>query len=110
MLLGLLLFPLGKGLLWGSHPMERVAPMLYSWLTFCALGLVTAGIAMLRAERLWGVTAVGFVLSALPLIVCACITINHIWWGIDFQSYTTDFGAGDYSPSLIAEVRSSILQ
>jgi hypothetical protein len=37
------------------------------WFGFCALGLIAAVIAVLRAERLWPITVLGFLLN-LPLL------------------------------------------
>ena len=40
-----------------------------TWIGSCVLGLVAAGIALGRAERLWGITLFGFLVNApLPLL------------------------------------------
>jgi hypothetical protein len=39
------------------------------WLPFCVFGLVCAGIALLRAERLRGVTEVGLALNAALTLI-----------------------------------------
>jgi hypothetical protein len=103
---GLFVFDLLKH---GSyHPMEMAWPALLGWLAFCALGVVTAGVAMLRAERLWGITVLGFLLSGLPFAVCAGISINHILWASSFLSFVSDFGPSGYTPFLIADARSGL--
>jgi hypothetical protein len=47
-----------------SHPAAVVAAALSFWLGFGVLGLVAAVFALVRAERLWGITLVGFLLNA----------------------------------------------
>lgn len=44
-------------------------PAFAAWGSFCILGLIAGIIASFRKERLWGLTALGFLLNApLPMI------------------------------------------
>ena len=54
------------------------------WAVFCVFGLVAAGIALFRKERLWGLTAAGIVLNApLPLffLYFGAATLLDSWQG-----------------------------
>ena len=57
----------GRDIIWEGHPMDGVFWGFRVWFGFCVLGLLAALIALVRAERLWGVTALGFILN-LPLL------------------------------------------
>lgn len=46
-------------------------------LGFSALGILAAVIAAIRAERLWALTAVGFLLNGTPLAFYAWDAIQH---------------------------------
>jgi hypothetical protein len=51
----------------GEHPMEGPTWGMRVWFGFCALGLIAAVVALIRAERLWPITVLGFVLN-VPLL------------------------------------------
>ncbi len=105
-LLGIVVFHVLKH---GSyHPMEMAWPAIVGWLAFCGCGVVAAGIGMLRSERLWGITAFGFILSALPLVVCAANLFNDLLSATSNLDYVNKFGPNGYSPSLIADIRSGL--
>ena len=57
----------GRDVLWDGHPMDGVMWGFRVWFGFCALGLLSALIAIVRSERMWGVTLVGFLLN-VPLL------------------------------------------
>jgi hypothetical protein len=49
----------------GGHPIEAIPWGIFPWIGFCVLGLVAAAIALVRSERLWGITLFGFLLNPL---------------------------------------------
>jgi hypothetical protein len=51
----------------GEHPMEGPVWGMRVWFGFCAIGLLAAVIASIRAERLWPITVIGYLLN-LPLL------------------------------------------
>ena len=58
----------------GSAAGEGIELALLIWALFCVFGLVAAGIALFRTERLWGLTATGLGLNVpIPLLVFS-------WW------------------------------
>jgi hypothetical protein len=46
-----------------QHPMEGPTWGMRVWFCFCGLGLLADLAALIRMERWWGVTAVGFLLN-----------------------------------------------
>ena len=53
----------GRDIIWEGHPMDGAFWGFRVWFGFCVLGLLAALIALVRAERLWGVTALGIILN-----------------------------------------------
>src|ERR1700722_3905058 len=43
--------------------------LLLSWVMFCVFGLIAAGVALFRKERLWGLTALAIVLNSLAFLL-----------------------------------------
>ncbi len=80
-LCGLLVGTAGHGILWHGHPVEGIFWGVSVWAGFCVLGLLAAGIAGFRAERLWGITAAGLILNAiLPLVIVWEVAQNLLYW------------------------------
>jgi hypothetical protein len=52
-----------------GHPAAVAVAALFFWLGFGVLGLVAAVIALVRAERLWGITLVSFLLNGSLALV-----------------------------------------
>jgi hypothetical protein len=72
-LAGFLLSLAGEGVLWHREIIDE--PAIVIWAVFCVFGLIAAGIALFRKERLWGITAIGFALNApLPFLVLYFVT------------------------------------
>jgi hypothetical protein len=88
------------------HPMELIAPALLGWLTFCAVGLVATSMALLRNERLWGLTAFGFFLNALPFLAWGFSLISDIFRAMDLLRMSSI----SLSPALEADLHSSVSQ
>lgn len=77
-LAGLAVGALGGGILWQGHPMDGLFYGVALWTVFCLMGLVAAGIAAARNERLGLVIGLGFFLNAILPTVLLGSTIWHL--------------------------------
>ena len=57
----------GNGFLWDGHPMDGVVWGFRVWFGFCTMGVLAALVALVRKERLWGLTVLGLILN-LPAL------------------------------------------
>lgn len=49
---------------------------------FGVFGLIAAGVALFRTERLWGLTALGIVVNAPALYILCIIQWHNVWHNI----------------------------
>jgi hypothetical protein len=48
------------------------------WIVFCVVGLIAAGVALYRRERLWGLAAIGIVLNAPLPLMFLCFVLSEL--------------------------------
>src|SRR4051794_13852982 len=64
----------GGSALWGGHRVDGVYPAFTIWAGFGAFGLLAGALSLARAERLLGLTVLGFLLSALAVGAWVAVT------------------------------------